>query len=150
MPPVRDGVSGKSRSVVGNPDHQSPSIFRDIVNPVRNGDPDGVSAEVVIIDRARGRFPTTARVFEIADELAFFAVHADDGQMMALETVAQLSQIFKLKIAAGVGAGRDLFLIDPQGITHVVEQASYGIGRDRNAQCGQLFGDGGGSTARPA
>jgi hypothetical protein len=30
----------------------------------------------VIIDATRGRFPTTARIFEIADELAFFAVIA--------------------------------------------------------------------------
>jgi len=150
MPPVRNGVSGESRSVVGNADHQSAAVLRDIVNPVRNGDSDGIGAEVVIVDATRSQFPTMAGVFEGADQFAFLAVHADDGEMTALETIAQLSQIFKLKIAAGMEAGRDLFLIDPQGITHVVEQASHGIGRDRNAQCGQLFGDGGGSTARPA
>ena len=43
-------MSGKSRSVVGNADHQGPAIFRDIINAVRNGDAYGIGAEVVIID----------------------------------------------------------------------------------------------------
>ena len=86
---------------MGNADHQSAAIFHNIVNPIRNGDADGIGAEVVIIDATRGRFPTTARIFEIADEFAFFAVYADDGQMTALETVAQLGQIFELQVAVG-------------------------------------------------
>ena len=95
-PPMSDGMSGEGGGVVGNADHQSTAIFRDIVNPVRNGDPDGIGAEVVIVNTTRGRFPTTARIFEITDEFAFLAVHADDGQMTALETVAQLGEIFEL------------------------------------------------------
>ena len=135
---------------MGNADHQSTAIFPNIINPVRNGDPDGVGAEVVIIDATRDRFPTTARIFEIADEFAFFAVHADDGQMKALEAVAQLGKIFELRIAMGTATGRDLLLIDPQGIAHVLEQAGDGIGRDGDTEFGQLFRDGGGSAARPA
>src|SRR6202158_237192 len=98
---MSDGMSGKGGSIVGNTDHQSTAIFHNIVNPIRNGNPDGIGAEVVIIDATRGRFPTAARIFEIADELAFFAVHADDGQMTALEAVAQLGEIFELKVAVG-------------------------------------------------
>ena len=135
---------------MGNANDEGAAIFRDIENPIRNGDPDGIGAEVVIIDATRGRFPTTSRIFEIADEFAFFTVHADDGQMTALEAVAQLGEIFELKVAVGTAAGSDLLLIDPQGIVHVMEQAGDGIGRDGNAQLGQLFGDGGSSAARPA
>ena len=94
VPPMSDGMSGKGGSVVGNADHQSTAIFHNIVNPIRNSDPNGIGAEVVIIDATRGRFPTAARIFEIADELAFFTVHADDGQMTALEAIAQLSEIY--------------------------------------------------------
>jgi hypothetical protein len=104
----------------------------------------------VIIDATRGRFPTAARIFEIADEFAFFAVHADNGQMTALEAVAQLGEILELKVAVGTRTGRDLLLIDPQGIAHVMEQAGDGIGRYGNAKLGQLFRDSGGSAARPA
>ena len=70
--------------------------------------------------------------------------------MTALETVAQFGQIFELQVAVGTGIGRDLLVIDPQGITHVMKQAGNGIGGDGNAEFGQLFRDGGSSTARPA
>ena len=63
MPPMSDGVSSKSRSIVGNTDHQSPAIFRDIVNSIRNGDSAGIGAEVVIIDMARGRLPSDGQDF---------------------------------------------------------------------------------------
>ena len=39
MPPMSDGMSGKGGSVVGNADHQSTAIFHNIVNPIRNSDP---------------------------------------------------------------------------------------------------------------
>ena len=64
-----------------------------------------------------------ARVFEIADELASFAVDADDGQMTVLEAVAQLGEIFKLKIPVRTRTGGDLLLIDPQRIAQVMEQS---------------------------
>src|SRR5437870_6514673 len=98
---MRDGMSGEGGSVMGDADHQSTAIFHNIVNPIRNGDPDGIGAEVVIVNTTRGRFPTAARIFEIADEFAFFAVHADNGQMTALETVAQFGEIFELQIPVG-------------------------------------------------
>ena len=147
---MSNGMSGKGGGIVGNADHQSTAIFQNIVNPIRNGDSDGIGAEVVIIDATRGRFPTTSRIFEIADEFAFLAVHAHDGQMAALEAVAQLGEIFELKVAVGTRIGRDLLLIDSQGIAHVMEQAGDGIGRDGNAEFGQLLRDSGGRAARPA
>ena len=113
VPPRSDGMSGKGGSVMGNAHDEGTAIFDTIVNPIRNGDPNGIGAEVVIIDATRGGFPTAARIFKIADEFAFFAVHADDGQMTALETVAQLGQIFELKISVGTRTGGDLLLIDP-------------------------------------
>ena len=96
VPPMSDGMSGEGGGIVGNADHQSPAIFQNIVNPIGNGDAAGIGAEVVIIDASRGRFPTPSRILEIADQFAFFAVHADDGQMTALESVALFGEIFEL------------------------------------------------------
>jgi hypothetical protein len=48
--------------------------------------------------------------------------------MTALVAAAQLGEIFELKIAVGTAAGGDLFVVDPQGIAHVMEQAGDGIG----------------------
>jgi hypothetical protein len=147
---MSDGMSGEGGGVVGDADHQSTAIFHDVVNSIRNGDPHGIGAEVVIIDATRGRFPTTARIFEISNEFAFLAVYTDDGQMTALEAVAQLGEIFELKIAVGTRTGRDLLLVDPQRIAHAVEQTSDGVGRDGNAEFGQLFGNRGSRAARPS
>ena len=130
VPPMGDGMNGKGGGIVGNADHQSAAIFQNIINSIGDGDPDGIGAEVMIIDATRGRFPTTSRIFEIADEFAFFVVHADDGQMTALESVAQFGEIFELELAVGTVAGGDLLVIDPQGLVHFMEQAGDGIGRD--------------------
>jgi hypothetical protein len=65
----------------------------------------------VIVDATWDGFPTAARILEIADELAFFAVDADDGQMTALEAVAQIHEVFELKVSMGTVTGGDLFVI---------------------------------------
>ena len=54
--------------------------------------------------------------------------------MTALETAAQLGQIFELKISVGTRTGGDLLLIDPQRIAHVMKQAGDGTGGDGNAE----------------
>ena len=56
--------------------------------------------------------------------------------MPALESVAQLGQICELQITVGTAAGRDLFLIGPQRITHAMEQTSHGIRGDGNVELG--------------
>src|ERR1700683_3790030 len=53
MPPMGDGMSGKGGGIVGNADHQSSAIFQNIINSIGDGDPDGIGAEVVIIDAKR-------------------------------------------------------------------------------------------------
>ena len=57
VPPMSNGMSGKGGGIVGNANHQSTAIFQNIVNPIGNGDPDGISAEVVIIDATGGQIP---------------------------------------------------------------------------------------------
>ena len=54
VPPMGDGMSGKGGGIVGNADHQSAAIFQNIINSIGDGDPDGIGAEVVIIDATGG------------------------------------------------------------------------------------------------
>src|SRR6516164_7950638 len=110
-PPVRDGMSGEGGRVMGNTDHQSAAVFVDIVDAVRDGDADGIGAEIVIVDAPRGAFPTMAGILEVAHQFAFLAVHADNRQMTPLETVAQVGEILELEIAVGADAGRNLLVI---------------------------------------
>jgi hypothetical protein len=53
-------------------------------------------------------------------EPCLIGVDAYDGQAPALETPAQVGQVFKLLVALGAGGGRDLFLIDSQRVTQLV------------------------------
>ena len=57
VPPRSDGMSGKGGSVMGNAHDEGTAIFDTIVNPIRNGDPNGIGAEVVIIDATGGQIP---------------------------------------------------------------------------------------------
>lgn len=121
---------------MGNADHQSSAIFRNIVNSIGDGHPAGIGTEVVIVDATGSRFPTLTRIFKIAYELAFFCIHTDDGQMTTLKAMAQLGQILELQIALGTTTGGNLLLIDPQGIAQGMEQAGNGIGGNGNVKSG--------------
>jgi hypothetical protein len=70
--------------------------------------------------------------------------------MATTEAIAQLGQIFELKIPLGTTTGRNLLLIDSQGIAQVMEQTGDGIRRDGNAEFRQLLGNSGCSATRPA
>jgi hypothetical protein len=105
-------MSGESGRIVRNADDQGAAILVDVIDPIGNGDAEGIGAEVVIIHATRGTLPATAGILEVADQFPFLAVDADDRQMTSPEAVAQLGEIFKLKIALRTGAGGDLLVID--------------------------------------
>ena len=94
-------------------------ILGDIVDAIRNGDADGIGAEVMIENAAGATFPTTAWVAEVPYQFTLFGIHADDGQVTTLEAVAQIGEVFELKVAMGTVAGGDLFVIDAQRIAVV-------------------------------
>ena len=135
---------------MGNADDKSATVFGEVINPIGNRDTDGVGAEVVIENTARTAFPTLAWIFEVADQLAFLGVHADDGQVTSLEAPAQLGEIFELQVAIGAGAGGDLLVIDTQRIAHLMEQAPDGVRRDGDAEQEQCLGDPRGTATGPA
>jgi hypothetical protein len=118
-----------------------------IIDAVRDGNAAGIGAEVVVIDTPRRAFPTTPGIFEVAHQFALLAIDTDNGQMAVLEAVAQVGEVFELKVAVGADAGRNLLVIETQGIAHLMEQARHGIGRNGKAECCQFLGDGHGGTA---
>ena len=71
VPPMGDGMSGEGGRIVGNADHQSTAIFHNIINSIGDGDPDGIGAEVVIIDATWDRFPTVARFLKLPTSSRF-------------------------------------------------------------------------------
>src|SRR5262249_26790331 len=50
-PPVSDGMNGKSRSVVGNTDHNRTAVGAQIVDAIGNGNANSIGPEVVVIDQ---------------------------------------------------------------------------------------------------
>ena len=61
-------------------------------------------------------------------ELASFLVPA------ALEALPKITQIKELIITIGTEVGGELLVIDAQGIAHLMEEASYGVGTDDHTE----------------
>lgn len=61
-----------------------------------------------------------------------------------LESVSKIAEIEELIIAIGTMVGRELLVIDPQGITHSMEKTGDGVGADDDPEVaerhGNLFG----------
>ena len=60
-------------------DHDRPSIGKQVIDPVRDGDTGGVGAEVVVVDQAGRQIPARAGILEVADQFALLGVDANDG-----------------------------------------------------------------------
>ena len=90
------------RECRGNADDKSATVFGEVADSIGDRDTDGVGAEVVIENTARTAFPTLAWIFEVADQLAFLGVHADDGQVTSLEAPAQLGETSNCRLRLGL------------------------------------------------
>jgi len=88
LPPVSNSMSSESRSVVRNADDNGAAVGDGLVDAVRDGDADGIGAEVVIMNGPSIVIPTSAGVFEVADQFALFSIDANDGQVTASKTLA--------------------------------------------------------------
>jgi len=149
LPPVSDGMGGEGRGVVRNAHDEGTAILGEVVDAIGDGDADGVGAEVVVKDASGAAFPTAAGIAEIANQFALLGIHADDGQVTALEAVTQIGEIFELEIPIRAVTGGDLFVIHAQRIPHLIEQPRDGVGADADAELAQFLGDSGGGAARP-
>src|SRR5574341_134908 len=134
-------MRGKGWRVVGDADADGAAVVRRVVNAVGDAHPAGIGAEVVIVHQNRRAIPFGAGVFEVADQFALLAVDADDRKALSLEASPQRANMLELLIAVGTGGGGDLLAVDPQREIHLVEQAGDRIGRHRDIDLLQDFGD---------
>ena len=111
--------------------------------------PGGIGAEVVVVNPAGRQIPARAGIFEIADQFAFLGIDANDGETAALKSVAKIAEVEELIVAIGTVVGGEVLVIDAQGIAHLVEETSDGVGTDDDAEVTQRHGDLGGSSPRP-
>ena len=85
FPPGGDGMGGESRGVMRDADTDGAAVAGWLIDAVGDAHAAGFGAEVVIVHQNRRAIPFGARVFEVADQFAFLAVHADDGEALSLE-----------------------------------------------------------------
>ena len=148
-PPMCNGVRRKGGCVMRDAHHDRPPIGEQIVDTVRDGDTGGVRAEIVVVDQAGRQIPARARIFEVADQFAFFGIDANDGETAALKSVAQIAEVEELMVAIGTVVGGEFLVIDAKGIAHLMEEAGDGAGANQDTEVTQRHGHLGGGSSRP-
>jgi hypothetical protein len=107
IPPVStkggDGMSGEGRCVRGDADAHGAAVVWRIMNAVGNAHSAGIGTEVVIVHQYRRAIPFGAGVIEVANQFAFLAVDADDGESLSLEASPLRADVLELLIAVGAG-----------------------------------------------
>ena len=134
---------------MGDADEYGTAIGLRIVNTKRNSDALRSRAEIMIAHRRGNTIPLRARVFEIADQFAFFGIDANDGETAALKSVAQIAEVEELMVAIGTVVGGELLVIDAKGIAHLMEETGDGAGANQDTEVTQRHGHLGGGSSRP-
>ena len=98
LPPCGDGMGGKGWCVVRDADADRAAVIRRFVYAVGDACAAGVRAEVVIVHANRRAIPFDAGVFEVADQLPFLTVDADNGKALTPEARPQRGNNLKLLI----------------------------------------------------
>ena len=126
-----------------------PSISEQIIDAVRDSDAGRVGTEIVVVDQTGRQIPTRAGVFERANQLTLLGVNANDRQAAALEALPKITKVEELILAIRAEVGGELLVIDAQGIAHLMEETSDGVGTDDDAEVTQRHGDLVGSSSGP-
>ena len=103
----------------------------------------------MIVDQARGQIPAHSGILEIADQFALLGIHADDGVAPTPESVSKIAKVQELIIAIGAVVGRELLVIDPQGIAHPMEKTGDSVGANDDPEVAQRQGNLFGSASGP-
>jgi hypothetical protein len=103
----------------------------------------------VVVDQAGRKIPPCTGVLEVADQFALFGIDANDGKAAALEAPTKIREVEELIITIGTVVGGKFLAIDAQGIAHLMEKASDGVGTDDHTEVAQSQGDLVGSSPGP-
>ena len=119
-PPAGNRPCGESWCVVRNADNDGAAVSDRVINAVRDSHTDGIGSEIVVINQAGRLSPTRSRIFEVADKLTFLGIDADDRHVPSTEALAQIGNVFKLKVAVSAGFDRDRLDVDSERVIHIV------------------------------
>jgi len=76
--------------------------------------------------------PRSSADFEVTDLLFLLGIYADDGLAAACKRFSHRANVVELPVSLlGLGrvavAGLDLLVVDPQGVSELLEQAPHGL-----------------------
>jgi hypothetical protein len=103
----------------------------------------------VIIDQTGRQIPAFTRIAEVANQFAFFGIHADDGQTTPLKPMVEVGELEKLLIAMWAEISGKLLVIYTQGVSHLMQEPGDGIGSDDDTEVCQGHGNLVGSSPGP-
>ena len=139
-PPICDGVGRKSGCVVRDADRDRPSVGMQIIDAVGDGDTGGIRAEIMVVDQAGDRSQRAPGFLKLPTSSRFFVSTLMMGRPR-LEALTKITQIEELIVAVGAKVGGEFLVIDAQGITHLVEEASDGVGAHTDTEVAQRHGN---------
>ena len=150
-PPSSEVVDGEEGGVGGDADRDEAAVGERVVDAVGDGQAGGMGAEVVVVDRDRGRLPRDAGVAEASDQLFFLGVDAEDRGVEAGTVTAQAVDELELVVAFGGRGGREALVVHPQGVAQVAQQAGDGARGHRQVDdIGEVGGEVAGGATGPA
>ena len=87
----------------------------------------------MVVDEDGLLAPGGALVLEVADQLSFLRVDADDRESLPAEGLALGGNVGELGVAVELGAPVELLVVVPQPVVQAFEQLGDGIGAHLNA-----------------
>src|SRR5208282_2769459 len=126
MPPVTKGIHGKLRRVTVHPHMDVAVVLRHIVDSVGSGTELGVLREIVGVHLPGRSSPSTAVVLEVAHQLLFLGVHAENRVSPTLECFSLTSQVAKLPVSVGMRRASETLDVHSQRKTGLAQEASHG------------------------
>src|SRR6266851_6922620 len=125
FPPAGNRIDGESWRVgrVANVDRTA--VIEHVIDAIRHGPPQAVAQEVMDVDGDRLEAPGLARLLEVADQLLFLTVDADNGLPCRFEDADLLVDVGELDIAVRVvRASFELLAVEVQRIVQLAQQAA--------------------------
>ena len=98
LPPGEDGICGEGRCIVTGADTYHSSIDYRVVNAIGAGFGFCIGRKIMIGNVAVTVAPHTARIFEVADELLFLCVNADDRLALPGKAFAGAADMAELEV----------------------------------------------------
>ena len=143
LPPGGNRFDGKLGCVRRTTDIDIALIVEQVVDAIRHSSTESVLLEVMHV-YVRGRLtPAASRVLEIADQLLFLRIHADNGQARLPKGFHFARDVLELFFALWMGRSAQAFDVGFQGVVHLFQQApnagmtDHMRGRQRLAQMPQ-------------